>query len=210
MARSELTSAGRPAAAPTAPVGRPVAPSRRANPRLVIVALLLGLLVAAGALKAMSVASKRAPALVLTRDVPAGTVITSEMLGTVSLASDGPIGALAGGDRATVLGRTARHRLAGGELLRASDLTDEVPVGPEQRRVGLRLDRGHFPFDLEAGTRVRVVADGNGSFVALVARFVKDEDGNADVVLVVNDVDADAVARGTQSGKASLVAESSP
>lgn len=207
MARTDVSAGGR-AAPPAPPTGRPVAPSRRVNPRLVIVALLLGLLVAAGALKAMSVAAERRPALVLTRDVAAGTEITADMVGTVPVAADGAIGALGEGERATVVGRTARHRLAAGDLLRSSDLTDGVAVAADQRRVGLRIDRGRFPFDLEAGTRVRVVVE-EGSFPALVARLVKDEDGDADVVLVVADADADAVARGTADGS-SLVAESGP
>lgn len=204
MARTDV-SGGR-AAAPAPPTGRPVAPSRRANPRLVVVALLLGLLVAAGALKAMSVAAERTPALVLRRDVAAGTEITADMIGTVPVASDGAIGALAEGDRAVVVGRVALHRLAAGDLLRASDLTDEQPVGPDQRRVGMRIDRGRFPYDLQAGTRVRVVTE-DGSFPALLARLVKDEQGDADVVVVVADTDADAVARGTKAD-AALVAES--
>lgn len=210
MARADLNPSGRAPTSATPTTGRPVAPSRRTNPRLVIVALLLGLLVAAGALKAMSVASKRSPALVLRRDVPTGTEITADMLGTVPVASDGSIGALGPDDRVAVVGRTARHRLVAGDLLRASDLTDEAPVGPDQRRVGARLDRGRFPYDLEAGTRVRVVTEAGGSYVAVVLRLAPTDDGGADIVLVVNDVDADAVVREMQAGEASLVAESGP
>lgn len=210
VARTDLTATGRNGAVPSPPGARPVAPTRRANPRLVIVALLLGLLVAAGALKAMSVASKRTPALVVTQDVAAGTRITPEMLGTVPLASDGDVGALGAGDRAMVVGRTARHRLRAGDLVRAGDVTEDAPLAADQRRVGLRLERGRFPYDLEAGTRVRVVTEDGGSFVALVARFAKDADGDADLVLVVGDTDADALARGIQSGKAALVAEAAP
>ena len=206
MTRPEVSSR-RTGAAAAAPVARPVAPQRRVNPRLLIVALLLGLLVAAGVLKAVSVAAKRTPALALRRDVAAGTLITDDMLTTVAFAADGDVGVVTGADRARVVGRTARHRLLAGELVRRSDVTEEPPVGPDQRRIGLRLERGHFPFDLEAGTAVRVVTEKAASYPAVVARLVKGDDGGADVVLVVPDAQADVAARDAQAGKVSLVAE---
>jgi len=200
MARAELA----PKAAAPARAARPMA---RVNSRLLVVALLLGLLVAAGVLKALSVAAERSSVLVVRRDVPAGTQLTDEMLATVALASDADIGAVAANERAQLVGRTARHRITAGELVRASDVIDEPPVGPDQRRVGLRLERGRFPFDLEAGTTVRVVTEKATSYPAVVARFVKGDDGSADVVVVVADAQADALARDVQGGKAALVAE---
>lgn len=206
MARPDLSQVRR-LTPPGPPPVRPVAPARRVNPRLLVVALLVGLLVAAGVLKAVSVAAERSPVLVVRRDVPAGSRITADMLGTVALAADGDVGTLGVGDRSSVVGAVARHRLAAGELIRTSDVADEPAVGPGQRRVGVRLERGRFPFDLEAGTAVRVVTEKPTSYPAVVARLVKGDDGSADVVLVVADEQADALARDAQGGKASLVAE---
>ena len=201
-ARAVATPNGAAAAAP-----RPARPSARVNARLLVVALLLGLLVAAGVLKALSVAAQRSPVLVVRRDVPAGTTITDDMVDTVAVASDVDVGALPARDRARVVGLTARHRLVAGELLRTSDVATEPPVGADERRVGLRLERGRFPFDLEAGTAVRVVTEQTTSYPAVVARFVKSDDGSADIVVVVPDAQADALARDVQAGKAVLVAE---
>ena len=204
MTRATVRPGAAPAPASASPA-RPVAPARRANPRLLVIALLLGLLVAAGVLKAMSVVAERTPVLVLRHDVAAGTEITDSMLATVPVAADGDVGALT--DRARVVGRTAQHRLAAGELVRASDVAQEPALGPDQRRVGLRLERGRFPFDLEAGTPVRVVTEKATSYPAVVARLVKGDDGGADLVLVAPDAQADALARDAQAGKVSLVAE---
>lgn len=196
----------RPAA--PAPTGaRPIAPSRRVNPRLLIVALLVGLLLAAGILKAMSVAADRTPVLVLAADVPAGGTFTDDMLVSTELAADGDIGVVPATQRAEVVGKTASHNLRANEVLRASDVSSEPPVGPNERRVGVRLERGRFPFDLAAGTRVRVVTEKQEVYVAKVGRFSKGDDGNADIVLIVPDEQADAIARDLQNGKASLVAE---
>jgi len=207
MARSNVTTA-RPPVAPVPGGVRPVAPSRRLNPRLLIVALLVGLLLAAGILKAMSVAADRTPVLVLAGDVPAGATFTDGMFVSTPLAADGDIGIVPAAQRAEVVGKTASHNLRAHEVLRASDVSSEPPVGPGERRVGVRLDRGRFPFDLTAGTRVRVVTEkADVLYTAVVGRFSKGDDGNADIVLVVADEQADAIARDLQNGKASLVAE---
>ncbi|MET0447610.1 MAG: SAF domain-containing protein [Aeromicrobium sp.] len=105
----------------------------------------------------------REPVLVLTQDVPAGTEITSEMLGSTRVASEG-LSLIPEDDASGIVGKTyARTSLNAGQLLDTNVLTTTEPFGTDEVRLGVSLTAGQVPLDLKSGDEVRIVRLGDGS-----------------------------------------------
>ncbi|MET0468927.1 MAG: hypothetical protein ABWZ87_09305 [Aeromicrobium sp.] len=104
----------------------------------------------------------REPVLVVTQDVPAGTKITAEMLGTTNVASEG-LNLIPEGEASIVLDSFARTSLRTGTLLDTNVLTDQEPFSTDQVEVGVALQAGQVPSGLASGDEVRIVRLGDGS-----------------------------------------------
>lgn len=103
----------------------------------------------------------REPVLVLTQDVPAGTKITTDMLGTTRVASEG-LKLIPESSASTVLTTYARAPLSAGQLLDTTVITEIPPVNADQVQVGVTLKAGQIPVNLRSGDEVRIVRLGDG------------------------------------------------
>ncbi len=142
--------------------GRTVAPPRRRRPALAALAVLL--IVGGAALAGLFALriDSRVPVLVVTQDVPVGTEITADLLGTTDVASDQLL--LVPADQAdSVLGTYARTGLSQGQLLDTSMLQTDAPFDSGDVRVGVPLTAGRVPTDLRSGDQVRIVRLGDGT-----------------------------------------------
>lgn len=139
-------------------------PPRRRRPALAAIAVLL---IVGGAALAGLLALRldsREPVLVLTQDVPAGTKITSTVLGTTRIASEG-LNLIPEDQAGSVLDEDtyARTSLKAGQLLDTGVVTHAEPVGDDQVRVGVPMTAGQVPPGLESGDEVRIVRVGDGT-----------------------------------------------
>lgn len=155
-------------AAATAPAtSRRLLPSSRA-----LVGSLLVVIAAAGVLAAHrgATSSPTTRYVVATRDIPAGTQISTGDLGSVAIDLPSNVGAYAVTDADDVVGTIARHDIAEMDLLRPADLSDPattpdaasviVPVEVESARA--------LADSVHPGSRVHVLAtdpDGAGTVV---------------------------------------------
>lgn len=146
-----------------APIATRPTPPRRRRPAY---ALLGVLLIVGGAALAGLLALRmdsRDPVLVLSADVPAGTKITTEMLGQTNVATDS--GLVVPVDSLTeVVGTYAKIPLSQGQLLDTTMLVTQNPLeGGTVAEVGVPLVEGRVPDDLDSGDLVRVVRIGEAS-----------------------------------------------
>jgi hypothetical protein len=124
----------------------------------------------------------REPVLVLTQDVPVGTEITTDVLGTTRVASEG-LSLVPEKQARKVLGTYARSSMSAGQLLEESALTTAEPIGADQAQVGVTLKAGPVPPGLGSGDEVRLIRLGDGSStvrpiaVGLVLNVGSSEDG---------------------------------
>ena len=136
-------------------------PPRRRRPALAAIAVLL---IVGGAAVAGLLALRldsREPVLVLTQDVPAGTEITTDMLGTTRVASEG-LKLIPESDASVVLGTYARTSLSSGQLLDTTVVVTSPPINADQVQVGVTLKAGQIPVGLKSGDEVRLVRLGDG------------------------------------------------
>jgi len=148
--------------------GRAAAPARPAPPRRRRPAVRM---------------DSREPVLVLRSDVPAGTEITTDLLGETNVASDSDL--LVPADAvSSVLGTYSRVPLSQGQLLDTSMLVRTNPLaGGEVAEVGIPLVEGRVPEGLGSGDLVRIVrigesdAAGQPLAVALVVKGPSSEGG---------------------------------
>jgi hypothetical protein len=137
-------------------------PPRRRRPALAAVAVLL---IVGGAALAGLLALRldsREPVLVLTQDVPVGTEITADVLGTTRVASEG-LNLVPEGDARSLIGTFAKTAMPAGRLLDYSSVVTDEPVDDDQVRVGVVLTSGKYPPGLQSGDEVRIVRLGDGS-----------------------------------------------
>lgn len=163
---------------------RPGLPSGRA-----LIGSVLIVTAAAGVLVAHRAATSPPTTrfVVVTRDVPAGTEITADALGSVAIDLPSSLQAVAVADANDVIGAVARHDIAKMDLLRPGDLRDpattpdaESVVVPVEIETARALAESVHP-----GSRVHVLAtdpDGSGtvvlaSDVLVVAVEAGDRDG---------------------------------
>lgn len=137
-------------------------PPRRRRPTLAVLAVLL---VVGGAALAGVLALRldsRQPVLVMAQNVPAGTEITTDLLATTDVASDG-LKVVPGDQAGQVLGTFTTIPLAQGQLLETSSLTSATPFGTDKAQVGVPLEGGSAPDGLRSGDLVRLVRIGDGN-----------------------------------------------
>lgn len=115
----------------------------------------------------------REPVLVMTQDVPAGTKITADMLGTTRVASEG-LKLIPESDASTVLETYARTPLSNGQLLDTTVIVSSPPIDADQVQVGVTLKAGQIPVGLQSGDEVRLVrlGDGGGAVQPLAVGLV--------------------------------------
>lgn len=137
-------------------------PPRRRRPA---VALLGILLIVGGAALAGLLALRmdsRDAVVVMNQDVPAGTVITREMLGQTNAAIDSNL-VIPVDQVATVLGTYARVPLNEGQLLDTTMLVNGTPLeNGRVAEVGVPVVEGRVPDGLDSGDLVRVMRIGEG------------------------------------------------
>ena len=216
----------RPAAPELAPLGQrppsngsgPEVPSlrrRRNVPGAVLGALVVAVCAFGIGSWALSV-GHRTQVLVVSRSVPAGSVIQASDLTTAGVAADHSVSAIPAGDAGQVVGKVATDNLIPGTLLVRSEVGGgpQLPIGSSV--VGLALKPGLFPAGLQPGDRVSVVdtpTQGGGSSIASVLDSVAtvfsigtSPDGTSTLVSVlVPSADASAVASAGAQGNVSLV-----
>src|SRR5436190_7597492 len=141
------------------PSGMRIAPTKpRRNSTLIAVGVLLmvgcGLIAAVLQMKATS----KTAVLSMTHEVPAGQVIRSSDLSTVSISGGQGLRVIAASDRSTVVGRTAGVSLMPGTLVSRSQLADGSTVTKGKVVIGLSLKPGQLPTsNLKAGDQVVVI-----------------------------------------------------
>lgn len=137
-------------------------PPRRRRPALAALAVVL--IVGGAALSGLLALrlDSREPVLVLTQDVPAGTEITTAMLGTTRVASKG-LSIIPESDARTVLGTYAKTQLNQGQLLDTTMVVTGDPIGDDQARVGVTFKAGQYPPGLQGADEVRLVRLGDGT-----------------------------------------------
>lgn len=137
-------------------------PPRRRRPALAAIAVLL---IVGGATLAGLLALRldsREPVLVVTQDVPAGTEVTADMLGSTRVASEG-LKLVREADASQVIGTYTRTALSDGQLLDTTVLTTAEPFGADRVQVGVPLESGQVPPGIRSGDEVRIVRLGDGT-----------------------------------------------
>lgn len=132
---------------------------RRRRPGMIALAVAL---VGAGILASTAVytaTNHRVNVLVVTADVPAGSVITAADVGTASVAASAGVEVIPASQIRQVVGQVAGSALHPGMLLAASELATSRPPGPGQVLVPLPLRPSVLPASgLQPGDRVLIVA----------------------------------------------------
>ncbi|PJJ53578.1 SAF domain-containing protein [Mumia flava] len=137
-------------------------PPRRRRPAMVALSILLIIGGAAIAgLLALNLDS-REPVLVLAQDVPAGTEITTDLLRTTPVASEG-LQLVPEDQAAEVLGTYTRVPVSQGQLLDVTMLTTAEPMGEGRAQVGVPMTAGLVPPGLRSGDEVRLVRTGTSA-----------------------------------------------
>ncbi|MBL7489719.1 hypothetical protein I6A60_29315 [Frankia sp. AgB1.9] len=174
----------------------------------------------------------RRQVLLVTRDVPAGQVLTAADVRGVSVAVGPGVDVVEAGAQGSVVGRPAAVALSAGTLLAGSDLgAGRIPPAG-QALVGIAVKAGSYPPGLRAGDQISILttdttttlgtsgsdasgAEAGGAPVGarvggLVVGVDAGDQGSSDVVVAVQvaDADADDVARAAAGGRVVLVARS--
>jgi hypothetical protein len=150
--------AARPVAQPTAgtppAAGRGFRPTPRGRSRLALGALLGAIAIGGNALVYSSL-DDAAPVVQVVRDVPAGAVITAEMLRTVDVDADGTVNLVPGDRLDAVVGSYAKVRLVSGSLLTMEALQPTALVAAGSAVVAIQVSDGSLPIGLRE--RVAIV-----------------------------------------------------
>ncbi|MGW2841896.1 SAF domain-containing protein [Streptomyces sp. NPDC001493] len=143
-----------------APVAAPrMVKQRRRRPGLIALSVAL---IAAGGLSGAvlySASGQRTAVLVVTRDVPAGAMLSKADLGEVSVALDPAVKSVASSRSRSIVGQRAATDLRAGSLLAPSQVTDKSLVGPGQQVVGVSVKPSQLPATrLSPGQQVLIVS----------------------------------------------------
>lgn len=155
----------------------------------------------------------REAVLVLSRTVPAGSVITNDDIRVAHIASDGNIKPILATHKNDAVGHTASVTLLSGTLLSASQLESTGALKATDSIVGVALKAGRFPPNLAVGSTVRVVQSDTSGNQTLVDRATVTSigspdanNGNASVVSLRLPVDnANAVVGAASASQVSLI-----
>jgi|GEM_PF-1743177 len=132
-----------------------------------------GLLIAVlgGLLTVMLVSGSdhRRPVLAIARPVAPGDPITGADLKVVRVGADTGVAVIAAEEQRRMIGRVAATRLSPGSLLVPSALGSASVIPAGEAGVGLLLEPGRFPPNLQTGDHVVVVSAPTGPAAAAVA-----------------------------------------
>jgi hypothetical protein len=195
---------------------------RRRRPAMVALGVaLVGAGVLGGAALYQHV-NHQVPVLVVTRAVPAGSVVSSADLSTATVAAGPGVQLVPARQEGQVIGLVAASNLSPGALLSASDLTRSMPPGPGQQLVPVPFKPSQLPASgLAAGDQVVVVWAPSGSNNAAAAGTGRnydavvedvtggpDQDGFDVVDLLVPAADGPGLAKEAASGSVVLTVQS--
>lgn len=204
-----------PARAYTAPAA--VSPKGRRRPGMFAGAVALTLLGAFVAVRLIASAGDRTEVVVLTRDVPYGSVITPEDLTGTDISIGARVATIPAGDASRLVGMVAATNLVVGSLLSPAQLTTARPPLHGQSLVALSLAADRLPASgLVAGDHLLVVdtppADADPpqgpphSIAVTVARVgPRDLNGVSVVDVVATATDGPALAARAATGRFALV-----
>jgi len=214
------------------PSGMRISPTKpRRNGALIAVGVLL--MVGCGLIAAVLQmrATTKTAVLSVAHQVPAGQVVRSSDLSTVSVSVSGGDGlrVIPAADRSSVVGRTAAVGLMPGTLVSRNQIGDGAAVTKGKVVIGLSLKPGQMPTsNLKAGDQVVLVATppanqaadaaaGQAHAVVLVDRAtVFGVDGgsrnndNTSVSVLIDEADAPAVAAAGSASQVTLVLLAAP
>jgi hypothetical protein len=210
--------------------GRPADPAgirlrdlpRRRRPAMIVLALAMagaGVLVSAALYQR---ADHQVPVVMVTADVPAGTLITARDVGATSVTVDSGVHVIPAAQLQQVSGEIAAVALRAGTLLAPSDLTTVQPPAPGQQLVPVAVKPSALPASgLLPGDQVLVVATpgdqgepgsaGQGTLTSPVPAVVAAVDAVTDasgfdvVDLLVKAADGPPVAQQASTGQFALV-----
>ena len=119
--------------------------------------LALGAVAVGGNVVIYSSLNDRDPVVQVVQDIPAGELITPDMIRTVEADLDGSVNVIAGRDLDTVVGRYAKVRLISGSLVTSESLQSEPLVSPGHAVVAIQVEVGELPIGLRERVPVRLV-----------------------------------------------------
>jgi hypothetical protein len=197
---------------------RPAVPSlqRRRNLSGAVLGVLLVAVCAFGIASWASSVGHRTLVLVVTREVPAGSVIQAADLTAAGVSAGRQVSAIPASAEAQEVGRVARVELVPGSLLERSQVGTGPAIPAGSSVVGLDLKGGTFPAETAAGSAVEVIStppQGNSSSTgavlaqsATVLSVAADQDGTSTLIsIVVPAGEASQIASAGAGGAVSLV-----
>lgn len=129
--------------------------SRRRN--RIAAGVALGAFAIGGNVLVYSAVDSGEPAVQVVRDIPAGELITPDMLRTIDIDADDTINVVKGGDIDLVVGQYAKVRLVSGSLVVSEALQATPLVSDGNAIVAIRVDDGALPNGLRERVPVRLV-----------------------------------------------------
>lgn len=137
---------------PTTAAATTTSPRTRLRTSWLMLAAAMFLLTAIVVWWGISTASDRTQALVVTVDVPAGEVLTADMIGTTSVSLDDGFGRVYTESQFdAIVGTVAAVDLSAGDLLGPSLLASEPATLDGERLVGVVLRAGRYPVEIQRG-----------------------------------------------------------
>lgn len=132
---------------------------RRRRPGLIALSVAL---IAAGGLSGAvlyAASGQRAAVIVVSRDVPVGSLIAKEDLGQASVALDPAVKSVKASEAEGLVGQRAAVDLRAGNLLSPAQVTSKTLVGPGDQVVGVSVKPSQLPATkLTPGQKVLVVS----------------------------------------------------
>ena len=99
----------------------------------------------------------RRPVVQVVRDVPAGEVLTNDMLRTVDVQLDGSVEAIAGDDLEQIVGQFAKVRLVSGSLVSPQSLQPDPLVGAGSSVLAIQVPDGALPIGVRERSPIQLV-----------------------------------------------------
>lgn len=136
---------------------------------------LLSLVAVGVVLFVFSTTDKRVAVLQVVRDIPAGSRLGAGDVRSIELSTDPTLAVVRASDLATIVGRYAKVRIAGGGLVSTGLLQVEPLVAPGSAVVAVSIPEGQLPAGLRERSQVEIVlppAGDHAPVVAVVGRVV--------------------------------------
>lgn len=203
--------------APPGPVEPMARTRRRWNSTRTLIGAAVVALCAITAVVLFSSAADRTAAVMMVRDVPAGSKIDAADLGSAAVSASGKVRTIPASQADTIVGRIAAVDLTAGSLLNPAQVTDAAALPAGTVVAAAVLKDGQAPADLTAGDVVEIVetttADASGTSDAvsrgtgtvLDVSSPGDGEGDSVVSLAVPSKDAVSVSAAGAAGRVSLV-----